>query len=157
MAKLSQKKKSNDILLLEKKGFFSFFSSLSAYAKNFFIDQKKFTRFVFILAVISIITTIYFFLKFSELKQNPTKEIDKQTKDIITKVSKLLVLPQDETPTIATVSDSEKLKNQPFFAEAKKGDKVLIYIKAQKAILYDPIENKIIEIAPIGAGAPPKQ
>jgi hypothetical protein len=67
-----------------------------------------------------------------------------------------MVLPADETPTIATVSDPEKLKDQPFFANAKKGDKVLIFSNSAKAILYSPTEDKIVEVAPINssAGAP---
>ena len=64
-------------------------------------------------------------------------------------VSKLMVLPTDETPTMATVSDPEKLKNQAFFVNAKVGDKVLIYTKARKAILFSPSQNKIIEVSPL--------
>ena len=56
-------------------------------------------------------------------------------------------LPTDEEPTIATVSDLEKLKDQPFFKDAKEGDTVLIYDKAAKIILYDPVANKIVNAA----------
>jgi hypothetical protein len=65
-------------------------------------------------------------------------------------VGKLMVLPQGEVPIVATVSDLSKLQGQPFFAGAKVGDKVLIFNTAQKAVLYDPIANKIVNIAPIG-------
>ena len=64
----------------------------------------------------------------------------------------MIVLPEDEIPTVATVSDPEKLKEQPFFSDAKKGDKVLIYANAKKAILYDPMANKIVTVAPINIG-----
>jgi hypothetical protein len=53
---------------------------------------------------------------------------------------------------VATVSDPEKLKEQPFFTQAKKGDKLLIYAKARKAILYDPAINKIIEVSTLNIG-----
>jgi hypothetical protein len=46
----------------------------------------------------------------------------------------------------------ENLKGQSFFADAKVGDKVLIYKNAKKAILYDPIADKIITIAPLIVG-----
>jgi hypothetical protein len=69
--------------------------------------------------------------------------------DIINEVGRLVILPQGEVPTIATITDLSKLKGQPFFDNAKVGDKVLIYTKAQKAILYDPASDKIVEIAPL--------
>ncbi len=67
-------------------------------------------------------------------------------------VGRLIVLPEDEVPTIATVTDLEALQGQPFFANAKLGDKVLIFAKAGKAILYDPVEQKIVEVAPVNLG-----
>ena len=124
-------------------------------SSTLFIYQKKFVQITSILAIISIIAAVFFFFKFIELKQNPTKVIDQQTNDLIARVSKIFLLPQDETPTVATVTDPEKLKDQPFFANAKKGDKVLIYTNAQKAILYDPIENKVIEATTINIGTSP--
>src|SRR3989344_6188702 len=46
--------------------------------------------------------------------------------EIIKRVGKLVDIEGDERPTIATVTDPERLRDQPFFAKAKKGDKVLI-------------------------------
>ncbi len=63
-----------------------------------------------------------------------------------------MILPNGETPTIATVSDPEALKDQVFFVDAQKGDKVLIYSNAKKAILYRPGDDKIITIAPLNTG-----
>lgn len=78
------------------------------------------------------------------------KDPEKNEAKILAKrVGELMFLPQDELPTIATVSDPDALKNQSFFIDAKKGDKVLIYSNAKKAILYDPVANKIITIAPV--------
>ena len=65
-----------------------------------------------------------------------------------------MVLPSEE-PTIATVSNIEALRSQPFFANAKNGDRVLIYVNARKAVLYDPVNNKIVEATPINIGNPP--
>lgn len=81
-------------------------------------------------------------------QQNSTK-IQEENKSLVDKVGQLIILPDDETPTIATVSDLDKLKGQPFFAKAELGDKVLIYAKAKKAILYRPAGNKIVELAPL--------
>jgi hypothetical protein len=57
-----------------------------------------------------------------------------------------------EQPTVATVSDITKLKDQAFFNNAKNGDKVLIFKNTKKAIIYRPSTNQIIEIAPIVPG-----
>ena len=77
---------------------------------------------------------------------------------LVAQVGKLIALPTDEKPTVATVTDASKVKDQPFFAQAQNNDKVLIYQKAQKAILYRPSENRIIEVGAVNinnqAGTP---
>jgi hypothetical protein len=78
---------------------------------------------------------------------DPQKVIQEESEKLIAEVGELIVLPEGEKPTIATINDSERLKEQPFFSKAKNGDQVLIYSIAQKAILYDPIQRKIIEVS----------
>ena len=68
---------------------------------------------------------------------------------LVEKVGKLILLPQGEIPTVAAVADLTPLKEQSFFKNAKKGDIVLMYARAKKAVLYDPSANIIIEVAPI--------
>ena len=87
-----------------------------------------------------------------QLTKDPAKVAEREVKALVMEVSKLIVLPEDETPTIATVTDVEALKDQPFFAKASVGDKVLIFTNAKKAILYNPTAKKIIEVAPINIG-----
>lgn len=99
----------------------------------------------------------YFYSQLNQIKQDPQKVAQAETKELVAKVSKLIVLPEGEDPTTATVTDPDKLKDQPFFAKAKVGDKVLIYSNAKKAILYDPTSNRIVEVAPITIGAAPQQ
>ena len=67
----------------------------------------------------------------------------------VEKISSLILLPQGEEPTVATVADKTKLDSQPFFKDALNGDKVLIYAKAGVAILYRPSLNKIVTVAPV--------
>ena len=120
--------------------------------------MKKTTPYLLIaLVLIAAVFAFYFWNEASALKENPQKAAQDETKKLITNVSKLIILPEGETPTIATVADPELLKDQPFFAKAQAGDKVLIYTNARKAILYSAAINKIIEVAPINIGNPQPQ
>ncbi|MBI3261449.1 hypothetical protein HYZ64_03720 [Candidatus Berkelbacteria bacterium] len=84
-----------------------------------------------------------------QLKQNPNKAAGEEAKKLVEEVGKRIVLPDDEQPTIATVLDKAKLKDQTFFARAENGDKILIYPNAKKAFLYRESTNKIIEVGTI--------
>ena len=84
----------------------------------------------------------------SQVQLGTASEVQKT----VAEVAKLIILPQDEAPTVATISDVGKLRGQAFFANAQNGDKVLIYTKAAKAILYDPVQKKIVEMAPLNNG-----
>jgi len=75
----------------------------------------------------------------------PQPTMAPQVRGLINTIAKKTTLPEDETPNVATVSDVNKLQNQPFFAKAKNGDKVLIYILSKKAILYRPSTGQIIQ------------
>lgn len=85
--------------------------------------------------------------RLSDPQQAAKQEADRLKND----VSKLIELP-NETPTIATVVDVEKLKTQSFFANAQNGDRVLLFPQAKKAVLYRPNTKKIVEVAPINIG-----
>lgn len=90
---------------------------------------------------------------------NPEESAKAESDKLKAEVSKLVNVPTGEEPTIATVVDVNKLKDQSFFANAENGDKVFMYAKAKKAILYRPSTNKIIELAPINSqqNTPDKQ
>ena len=97
----------------------------------------------------------YYYLQYQHTQQmlkNPTLAAQLEAQNTIDRVSKLMDLPKDETPTIATVTDYNKVKSQPFFAKAQNGDRVLIYTKAKEAILYRPTDEKIITVAPVNIG-----
>jgi hypothetical protein len=79
----------------------------------------------------------------------PPKNTSQEVSRLVSDVGKLMILPTNEVPTIASVADVELLRNQPFFHLAENGDKVLIYNQAKKAILYRQKIHKIIEVAPV--------
>lgn len=102
--------------------------------------------------LIAFSSAFYFYGQYLDLKNDPEKITQQKTDELIARVGELIVLPKGETPTVATVSDIEKLKGQPFFINAKRGDRVLIYANAKKAILYNPGDNIIVEVAPVDIG-----
>ena len=105
-----------------------------------------------VLLLIIFLPSFYFYRKYQDLKRtvtNPNLLANSEIQKLVEKAGKLILLPKDENPTLYTVTDIEKVKSQPFFANAKNGDKVLIYSGARKAILYDPKADKIIEVGPL--------
>lgn len=89
---------------------------------------------------------------YGRIFHHPEEPLTEQT--VVEKIGKHILLPGGETPTIATVTDSNKLKNQLFFKNAQTGDIVLVYVNAGRAILYSPTEDKVIEVAPVTSGTP---
>jgi len=118
--------------------------------KRFSVPSKKVIA-LFAFIVVAIISTIFFIKKnpqvlgLSDNKDTSQVELD----NLLKEVGKLMTLPTDEKPTIATVSDAEKVKSQSFFKLAQNGDKVLIFANSKKAILYRPSEKKIVEVGTV--------
>lgn len=112
--------------------------------------KRKLSSFVLVVLLLMAVGTAgYFFKQYRDVKKNPSAATIAETESLVKKVGVLITLPKDETPTIATVSDKEKLKDQPFFKDAQKDDKLLIYTNAKQAIIYRPSQNKIINVGPI--------
>lgn len=86
-----------------------------------------------------------------EVRSNPRYEVEQITREL----RKVMDLPADSQPTLATVTEKEKLQGQGFFKNAENGDKVLIYLDIGKAILYRPSTKKIIDVAPVQETAAP--
>ena len=123
---------------------------------KFRLPASKKRIYVGLIVLIAVIPTIYFYVQ----NKNTTNKLnDLQNKsqnatnldEVVKQVGKLVILPTGEQPTLATISDASKLQGQPFFAGAANGDKVLVYNKAGKAILYRPSLNKIVEMAPLNS------
>lgn len=115
------------------------------------ISTKAIFILLFLLLLVSLgatATLAYLYTQSKQQQMSANQLSEKEVKAIVGKVGKLIALP-DETPTVATVTDKEKLAAQPFFARAENGDKVLIYQTAQKAYLYRPGDHKLIEVAPL--------
>ncbi|OGN22811.1 MAG: hypothetical protein A2918_01585 [Candidatus Yanofskybacteria bacterium RIFCSPLOWO2_01_FULL_42_49] len=101
------------------------------------------------LVAMAIGLSIFYWYGVQSVVKDPERVAQEETIKLLAEISKIIVLPNNEIPVIATVNDPVKLSNQPFFTKAKAGDKVLIYPNNKKAILYNPENKKIIEVAPL--------
>lgn len=91
----------------------------------------------------------YFYSQWQKTAHLLGGNVEEEIVEITANISESMELPEGETPTLATVTDVEKLKSQSFFKKAQNGDKVLVYANESKAILYRPSTKKVIEVAPV--------
>lgn len=73
-----------------------------------------------------------------------------QTQKLLEKVGKVAVLPNEPNPVVATINDVETLASrQNFYKDAHNGDKLLVFARSRKAIIFDEKNNLIVNIGPI--------
>ncbi len=82
----------------------------------------------------------------------PTAQVDANALDpeaLLKKVSRLILVKEGETPTVATVGDADALRQQQpdFYKDAKNGDRVLIW--SDKAVLYSVSGDIVLAVLPI--------
>ncbi|MEI7632376.1 MAG: hypothetical protein WCJ60_03570 [bacterium] len=122
---------------------------LRAHGKHKKSSKSKFVKKI-ILALVLIIIALSMYLIFV----NKNKKISTDTNlDIKSQISKHFVLPVDEEPAIATVTDKNKIST-PFFKQAENGDKIIIYQNAKRVILYRPSIDRIIDVGPVSIAEP---
>lgn len=92
---------------------------------------------------------IYFQREASSLKSDPNRAVQEQVNALIADLGRHIILPEGEQPIIATVTDTDVLKAQEFFKNAKVGDRVFVYKEAKKAFLYDPAQDKVVNVSPV--------
>ncbi len=88
----------------------------------------------------------YFYYQYRETPEVAGK---REIASLVKKVGAMIELPEDEEPTLATVTNKERLDDQPFFRRAQNGDKILIYQASGRAVLYRPSVGKIIDVTTV--------
>jgi hypothetical protein len=74
-------------------------------------------------------------------------------KAIVDRVRRLYTIPDDVDPTVATIVDVNQLRaRNSFYNKAKNGDHLIV--TNDRAILYDPTADKIIDVVPVQIQAP---
>ena len=111
---------------------------------------KKLVGFLLFLLVITLAAASgYFYWQYQKLSKSPLAgqiQAEEENNRAVKAVGKLMLLPTDETPVVATIADIDKLKDVPFYKNAKNGQKLIIYSNLKQAILYDPTTNMIINV-----------
>ena len=110
--------------------------------------------------VVAVGLTSYFYWQWQRVKRaviseateqqeaESEEEARREVEGLVEEVNSSILLPQDETPTVVVIDDTNKISsNFEFFQNAEKGDKVLIYRQAQMAYLYRPSEDRLINVA----------
>jgi hypothetical protein len=110
--------------------------------KQVFLKHLGIILVVLLLLLAAVGTGIYYYWRYEQLVTNPQTDAAL----IAGEANKLVELPKEEQPTVATVTDSTQLASQPFFTAAKNGDEILIYKKAKKIVVYRPSENRVVAI-----------
>ena len=117
--------------------------------------KRIITLVIFIIILAGIIFGIFVLVRglSSPSPENPQEDqlaIQKEIEDVIEKIGNHLILPEGETPTMATVVDAATLiEEQPFYRNTIDGDKVLIYTQNQQAIIYSPSRDIIVNVGPV--------
>ena len=94
---------------------------------------QKLSPVLIVLTIIGVGASGYFFYQYQKINEElgSIKNKPEEGRALIDDVSRLISLPAGEDPAIATVD----------------GNKILYFTKAKKAIIYDPVGRKIVDVA----------
>jgi hypothetical protein len=119
---------------------------------NVEVKSSKSKYILIFLIILAAIAAGYFYDKYNKLSLNEATISENAINDLVKKVGKIIDLPVGESPVMATITDTTPLADNPFFANAKVGDQVLLYTVSRKAFLYDPVANIVVEVASLNIG-----
>jgi hypothetical protein len=110
--------------------------------------QKKYrqrhTKTLIVLIVVFV--TVFVGIYWQQQRQDSSAK--RQMKDVVAEVSKHIILPTDEEPTLVTVEDKTKVTDV-FLKQAENGDKILLYPNAKKVYLYRPGISRLVDVGPL--------
>ncbi len=112
--------------------------------------RTKFQLLVLIFIVVLVGWTIKTSIQNNKDKKNQEVLLDKQEyilEDVLVKVSRHVEVPND-VPLMAIIDNAQALRDyQVFYADAEDGD--LLFIFTEKAIIYRPDTDVVINIGPV--------
>ncbi len=76
------------------------------------------------------------------------KLTDAQVQAVVARISKFMVVPENEKPSVIVLKDVASLaQQQPFYRGAADGQILIVY--STRAIIYDAKTNKLVSVSPI--------
>lgn len=87
-------------------------------------------------------------VRLEQLQTGNTQQNREAADRIIREVRKLIAIPEDVEPTVATIIDVETLRERnPFYSKAENGNHLVV--TAERAILYDSNKKIILDVVPV--------
>lgn len=99
--------------------------------------------------------TVFLYTKYSETKKEVEKlstvqgqqELSKtQTQALLGEMRQIIIMPDNEDPVVATITDINQLKDKEFYKDAQNGDRVVVFANAKKAYIYSPERKLIVNV-----------
>lgn len=114
------------------------------------LKNPKVINGLLVLIIIVLIAAIIVGVKQGTLFQSNTEVSEAQVQRVIKKLDRLIVLPAEETPVVARITNAEALKTaQSFYENASDGDYVLVYPEAGQAFIFNSRANKVVNVGPV--------
>ncbi|MDR0463386.1 MAG: hypothetical protein LBG64_04170 [Pseudomonadales bacterium] len=65
---------------------------------------------------------------------------------VLRRLNRIMILPEGEEPFVGTVDNPEEIAHLPLFTRAQRGDRIVVYSGASKAILFRPSTGQIVDV-----------
>lgn len=83
-------------------------------------------------------------------KASGTQDSRAQVRQLVATVGTLVALPNEE-PRVTVVTNTEELHKQSYFWDVVEGDRVLVFDKSRKAVIYSPTKHKVVKVMDLQA------
>lgn len=107
--------------------------------------RRKITWLLSALLVLAIAASGFWFVQYREAQANNPST---QQKQLVSQLSKLIEMPSGQ-PVITTVIDKSKLTNKTLASQAQNGDRLFIFAKSKRLVLYRPSDKKVVDMLTI--------
>ncbi len=108
------------------------------------VSMRVVVLFFLLLVAVAVLPWVKDYLNKDEVVQK-----EEEVQKLLAEVSEVSIVP-NETPVVFVVSDVDALiKQQAFFVDAVENDRLLVFPKTGKAIIYSPSRGVIVNMGPV--------